>query len=171
MISEPFAAMSKDIALDADGCLWVTSGSYRLTSALIRSPSQPHAFCLFSDIWVSNREYSLVERKAELDICMVTAQEGQCIVPQSWDTVECISYITASWPSIHRSGFYSFTLELQSLTERFTTKIGIRSISPQVIDWYALHQHTISVHERLVERDTISHPVLNEILVHPRHFE
>jgi hypothetical protein len=107
------------------------------------------------NLWVSNREYSLVERKAELDICTVAAQEGQRIAPQSWDTVECISYITASWPSIHRSGFYSFTLELQSSTERFTTKIGILNISPRVIDWYALHQHTISVHERLVERDDV----------------
>jgi hypothetical protein len=59
------------------------------------------------------------------------------------------------WLSIHRSGFHSFALELQSSTERFTTKIGIRNISPRVIDWYALHQHTISVHERFVERDDV----------------
>jgi hypothetical protein len=30
-------------------CLWVTNGSYRLTSASVRSLSQPHAFCSFSD--------------------------------------------------------------------------------------------------------------------------
>jgi hypothetical protein len=59
------------------------------------------------NLWVSNREDSLIERKAELDTCTVAAWEGQRTAPQSWDTVACISYITASL-AIHLSFWFPF---------------------------------------------------------------